>query len=102
MPVTAIVTSDYQASIGEIVRASGTLNVVLPLSASSGTVTVQQVGSGTATIVGTIDGNSAGATLTSQWAAMTVTALGGGQWAIIADSAPATQTGTPGVNGGTP
>jgi len=91
--MTPIITGDYQATADEWVRASGTLTVILPLHTAAGvSVVVQQVGSGTVTIAGVING-AANASLAAPFATLVLRSLGGDRWATAEDGAPVTQEG---------
>ena len=80
------VTSDTVAQPGQIILANGTLNISCPTDVSQGaTFGVKQVGTGTATILGRINGTLPSYPVTVPHTGVLLMAHGGDRWSIVGD-----------------
>ena len=80
------VTTDCIAQPGVMILANGTLNVSCPTDAGQGaTFGVKQIGSGTATILGRINGTLTSYPVTTAHTGVLLMAHGGDTWSIVGD-----------------
>ena len=80
------VTTDCIAQPGVITQVNGTANVSLPTDAGQGAIVgVKQIGSGTVTILGRINGTLPSYPVTTAHTGVLLMAHGGDRWSIVGD-----------------
>ena len=80
------VTTDTVAQPGQMIQANGTLNITCPTDVSQGaTFGVKQIGSGVATIIGTINGTLSSYQVTVQHTGVLLMAHGNDRWSVVGD-----------------
>ena len=80
------ITTDTVAQPGQMIQANGTLNVTCPDGAGQGaTFGVKQIGSGVATIIGTINGTLTSYQVTVPHTGVLLMAHGNDRWSVVGD-----------------